>query len=61
MWKRSAEKIVSYSLSSIYEFQKEFPSWNFLVPRLELSSSNGGTFQFQGRNSSVPTVETSIN
>ena len=27
-----------------YKFQKQFPSWNFLVPTEELSSSKGGTF-----------------
>ncbi|WP_296951782.1 hypothetical protein, partial [Porphyromonas sp.] len=35
---------VSCCIRYIYEFQKEFPSWNFLVPREELSSSKGGTF-----------------
>ena len=33
--------LVSCWLSSTYEFQKEFPSWNFLVPREELFSSSG--------------------
>ena len=28
--------IISYCIQVIYEFQKEFPSWNFLVPTEEL-------------------------
>ena len=47
--------IVSRCLCGGYEFQKQFLSWNFLVPREELFSSKGGTFQFQGRNSAIPT------
>ena len=42
--------LVSCWFSSTYEFQKKFPSWNFLVPVEELFSSSGGTFQFQRRN-----------
>ncbi len=49
--------LISCWFSSIYEFQKEFPSWNFLVPREELFSSSGGTFQFQRRNFLVPAEE----
>ena len=49
--------IVSSCFRITYEFQKQFPSWNFLVPREELLSSRAGTFRFQGWNSSVPRVE----
>ena len=49
--------IVSSCFRNTYEFQKQFPSWNFLVPRQELFGSSGGTLRFQGWNSSVPTEE----
>ena len=38
------ETAVSCCIRIIYEFQKQFPSWNFLVPTEELFGSNGGTF-----------------
>ena len=50
--------LVPHWSSVIYEFQRQFPSWNFLVPRKELLSSSGGTFQFQGRNFSFPPLKT---
>ena len=42
--------LVPHWFSATYEFQRQLPSWNFLVPMEELFSSSGGTFQFQGRN-----------
>ena len=49
--------LVSSCFRITYEFQKQLPSWNFLVPREELFSSKAGTFEFQRRNFSVPTEE----
>ena len=40
--------IVSSCFRITCEFQKQFPSWNFLVPREELFSSNGGTIRGKG-------------
>jgi hypothetical protein len=48
---------VSYCIRISYEFQKQFPSWNFLVPREELFGSSGGTFQSLRRNFSIPPGE----
>ena len=50
--------LVPHWFSATYEFQRQLPSWNFLVPMEELFSSSGGTFQFQGRNFSFPPLET---
>ena len=50
--------LVPHWSSVIYEFQRQLLSWNFLVPREELFSSSGGTFQFQGRNFSFPPLKT---
>ena len=44
----------------MYEFQKQFPSWNFLVPREELFSSSGGTLRSLRGDFSFPTVEKKI-
>ena len=52
-----ATGLLSRSICATYEFQKQFPFWNFLVPTEELFSSNGGTFQFQRRNFLVPALE----
>ena len=41
--------IVSSCFRITCEFQKQFPSWNFLVPREELFGSNGGTLRSLGR------------
>ena len=49
--------LVSSCFRITCEFQKQFPSWNFLVPTEELFGSKGGTLRFQRRNSSVPTEE----
>lgn len=54
----TSKVLVPHWSSVTYEFQRQFPSWNSLVPREELFSSSGGTFQFQGRNFSFPPFET---
>ena len=41
----------------MYEFQKQFPSWNFLVPREELGISKGGKESFQRWKIKFPALE----
>ena len=38
-----SEQLISHSISDTYEFQKGFPSWNFLVPTEELFNPYGGS------------------
>ena len=56
---RSAS-LISHSISDTCEFQKGFPSWNFLVPRVELFGSNGRTVRFQRRDEEIPRENCSI-
>ena len=37
--------LVPHWFSATYEFQRQLPSWNFLVPMEELFSSSGGTIR----------------